>query len=155
MTTPDKKNSTDYTKVLVIFIGLLVVIAAGYFGVDVSITPDGGVDVSHRDEVPDISIEGVSANSPDHVILKNNTNDQINLSGYMLKEGTKSYVFSHQSPLTLIEPQVNLTVYFVKEGHPFIANNNKLVSTAFRIQAGETIELLDPLGNAVQSKKAL
>ena len=154
MSHDDKKKIIDYTKPLTLFIGLLIVISAAYFGVNVSITDDG-VEVTHQSKKTDISIEGVSANTPDHVILKNNTNDKISLTGYVLKEGTKSYTFSNNPPLTELESQENLTVYFVKKDNLLLRDNQKLVSTAFRIKAGETIELIDSKGNLIQSKTAL
>jgi hypothetical protein len=153
MAPPDNNNSTGYSKVLLLLIGLLIVIAGGYFGVNVMITPEGGVSITHQDQdnLPNISIVNVNANAPDYVTIKNNSNNQINLLGYEIREGSNSYPLQNST----LEPNENSTIYFVKSDHEYVNDQTKIISTDFRIQPGETIELIDSNGNTIHTKKAL
>ena len=155
MSEDDRKKSTNYTKPLILFVFLLIVIASGYFGLNVRFSWKDGFSIGQSIDDPKIIIKDISSNPPDFVVLKNTSTETINIKGYKVKEGDKVYILPENDLRTTLDPEENLTIYFVKNNSSILDDSSKLASTAFRIKPGETIELIDSLGNSVGLKKAL
>ena len=155
MNDQNESDGTDYTKPLILFIFLLIVIAAGYFGLNVRFNFSDGFSIYQQSsDVKRVGIREISANPPDFIMLHNFSNEKASLESYMLVEGNKKYTFPEDEPKATLEAGANIKIYFLKEGNNAPDDPSALFSTAFRIKPGETIELIDTVGNVIDQKKA-
>ena len=94
MNDQNESDGTDYTKPLILFIFLFIVIAAGYFGLNVRFNFNDGFSIYQQNsEVKRVGIREVSANPPDFVMLHNFSNEKVSLESYMLVEGNNKVYF--------------------------------------------------------------
>jgi len=158
MANNDTQTGKNNKKWISLAIVLLIVVAAGVFNKDVIFNLQKGevsITSSTKPEDKTIIIKQINSQKPDFVILKNTTQKPIDIKGYELSEGTKTYKIPASKVNTNLAPNENIKIYFVPDDHPLLSDTTKLVSTSFKIKSGESIELKDSLGNIVDLSKAL
>jgi hypothetical protein len=110
---------------------------------------------------PSLAIScSINSKGPDYVILKNNTENEIDLKGYWIIE-LYDYNFFEFKEGTTIEPKKTKRVYFVSKEKPEweemakkLRSENYLVEDRWSFRGGECIELRNADGEVLDRMQA-